>query len=104
MIEGRRGGVANSVEGRDDRGLKPVRRSGSVLRYVPALTVGLFLGPVIAGLLGTLLPAFGWLPVLGSDWFSLEPWRWLLAAPGLTAALRATLIICFLSTALALAH
>ncbi|HLT01921.1 MAG TPA: hypothetical protein VK001_07070, partial [Geminicoccaceae bacterium] len=74
-----------------------------MLRYFPALTVGLFLGPVIAGLLGTLLPAFGWLPVLGGDRFSLEPWRGLLAAPGLAAALRASLISGFLSTTLALA-
>jgi putative thiamine transport system permease protein len=74
-----------------------------VLRYLPALTVGLFLGPVIAGLLGTLLPAFGYLPALGGEQLSLEPWRRLLAAPGLCSALRVTLTTGFASTAVALA-
>ena len=74
-----------------------------LLRYLPALTVGLFLGPVAAGLLGTVLPAFGYLPVLGGEELSLEPWRRLLAAPGLWAALRASLISGFGSTAGALA-
>jgi putative thiamine transport system permease protein len=74
-----------------------------VLRYLPALTVALFLGPVVAGLLGTLLPAFGYLPVLGGDEFSLEPWRSLLAAPGLWPAVQVTLTSGFASTAIALA-
>jgi putative thiamine transport system permease protein len=74
-----------------------------LLRYLPALTVGLFLGPVIAGLLGTLLPAFGYLPVLGGERFSLEPWRALLAAPGLASAVQVTLTTGFASTAVALA-
>ena len=68
-----------------------------------ALTVGLFLGPVVAGLIGTLLPAFGYLPVLGGEQFSLEPWRRLLAAPGLAAAVQVTLTTGFASTAIALA-
>jgi putative thiamine transport system permease protein len=74
-----------------------------VLRYLPALTVTLFLGPVLAGLLGTLLPAFGYLPVLGGEQFSLEPWRRLLAAPGLSSALQITLTSGFVSTGSALA-
>ncbi|HEX6111287.1 MAG TPA: hypothetical protein VFZ10_03205 [Geminicoccaceae bacterium] len=74
-----------------------------MLRCLPALTVGLFLGPVVVGLLGTLLPAFGYLPVLGGEQFSLEPWRRLLAAPGLSGAVQATLISGFGSTAIALA-
>jgi putative thiamine transport system permease protein len=73
-----------------------------LLRYLPVLTVALFLGPVVAGLLGTLLPAFGYLPALGGEELSLEPWRRLLGAPGLSSALRATLISGLLSTALAL--
>jgi putative thiamine transport system permease protein len=73
-----------------------------VLRFVPALTLALFLGPVIAGLLGTLLPAFGYLPVLGGHGLSLDPWRDLLAAPGLGAAVRVSVTAGLLSTALAL--
>jgi putative thiamine transport system permease protein len=74
-------------------------RAASSLRYLPALTVGLFLGPVLAGLLGTLLPAFGYLPVLGGEQLSLEPWRRLLAAPGLAPALQVTLTSGVASTA-----
>ena len=74
-----------------------------MLRYLPALTVGLFVGPVVFGLLGTLLPAFGYLPALGSEEFSLEPWRRLVAAPGLATAVRVTLSTGFASTVIALA-
>ena len=45
-----------------------------------------------AGLLGTLLPAFGYLPVLGGERLSLEPWRQLASAPGLATALRLSLV------------
>lgn len=73
-----------------------------MLRYVPALTLALFLGPVAAGLVGTLLPAFGWLPALGGHDFSLEPWRRLFETPGLATALRLTLTSGLLATLLAL--
>ena len=62
------------------------------LRAAPWLTVGLFLGPLIAGTLGTLLPAFGWLPVLGGARLTFEPWQALFEQPGLQRALRATLV------------
>jgi putative thiamine transport system permease protein len=79
------------------------RRGGLAwLGYLPALTLLVFLAPVLAGLLGTLLPAFGYLPVLGGERLSLEPWRQLAAAPGLAGALRATLVSGVLSTVLAL--
>jgi len=73
-----------------------------LLRLLPGLTLALFLGPVIAGLVGTLLPAFGYLPALGGERLSLEPWRELLETPGLASALRLTLVSGFGSTALAL--
>jgi putative thiamine transport system permease protein len=66
------------------------RRGPDLIVAVPALTLALFLAPVLAGLLGTWLPAFGWLPTLGGRSFGLEPWRMLLAAPELPAALRLT--------------
>ncbi|MGI9502854.1 MAG: hypothetical protein ACR2RE_07350, partial [Geminicoccaceae bacterium] len=56
------------------------------LRFFPAITLLLFLGPIAAGLIGTLLPAFGYLPSLGGQGFSLDPWRDLFAAPGLAKA------------------
>lgn len=74
-----------------------------MLRFVPPLTLLLFLGPIAAGLAGTLLPAFGHLPVLGIELPPLDPWRMLLAAPGLGTALTLTLTSGLLSTALAYA-
>ena len=40
-------------------------RKGLSIRCAPPLTLLIFLGPVAAGLIGTLLPAFGYLPALG---------------------------------------
>ena len=58
----------------------------SRLRFAPGLTLFVFLGPVAAGLLGTLLPAFGYLPALGGTEFSMEHWGRLAAYPGVTDA------------------
>ena len=52
---------------------------GVVVRWMPALTVGAFLLPIGAGLIGTLLPAFGWLPACGGERFWLDAWRTLVA-------------------------
>ncbi|MGI9417790.1 MAG: ABC transporter permease [Geminicoccaceae bacterium] len=62
------------------------------LRFVPGLTLILFLGPIAAGLIGTLLPAFGYLPSLGGEGFSLDPWRALIASPGLAKAVGLSLL------------
>lgn len=48
------------------------------------LVTGLLLGPVLAGFAGTLLPAFGYLPVLGFSTLNLDAFRQLVAMPGLT--------------------
>jgi len=45
------------------------------LRAVPVVTVALFLVPIAAGLAGTLLPAFGYLPAIGGHTLNLDPWR-----------------------------
>lgn len=55
-----------------------------MLRLFPAAAFLLLVGPVAAGLAGILLPAFGYLPVLGRSDASLQPFRDLLAMPGLT--------------------
>lgn len=67
------------------------RHRPDLLQALPALTLAVFLAPVGAGLLGTLLPAFGFLPALGGTGFDLAPWRRLLLAPELPTALRLTL-------------
>ena len=52
------------------------------LRYGPWLILAFFLVPLAAGGIGTLLPAFGFLPPLGATELSLDPWRALTAYPG----------------------
>ena len=78
------------------------RGGPNLLQHVPALTLAVFLAPIGAGLIGTWLPAFGYFPALGHDGWSLEPWRRLLAEPGLAGALRLTLVSGVLSTLISL--
>lgn len=57
-----------------------------MLRLAPALAIALLIGPVVAGLAGVALPAFGYFPALGGTGLSLGPWRQLLAEPGLATS------------------
>ncbi|WP_417836778.1 ABC transporter permease [Thalassospira tepidiphila] len=63
-----------------------------MLRFIPILTIVLMIGPVSAGLIGTILPAFGILPALGGTTPSLEPWQAMVAQPGLGASIRLSLV------------
>ena len=72
------------------------------LAFFPLATLAVFLLPIAAGLAGTLLPAFGYLPALGSRSFGLAPFRDLLAAPGLGEALGLTAASGLAATLLAL--
>jgi putative thiamine transport system permease protein len=78
------------------------RRAG-VLRFAPALTVAAFLLPIAAGLIGTLLPAFGYLPAIGGHALGLDPWRELLAYPGFATSVATTLRTGIASTLLSVA-
>lgn len=71
-------------------------------RSAVVLTLGLLLLPVAFGMLGTLLPAFGYLPALGGEELSLEPFRALLAAPGLGSAALLSLATGLVATGLSL--
>lgn len=62
---------------------QPVSRRADTATLAVA---GLLTVPVAAGLAGTALPAFGYLPVLGYHGLSLEPLRQLLAMPGLATS------------------
>lgn len=73
------------------------------LRAAPALTIALLVLPIGAGLLGTLLPAFGWLPAIGGQALSLDPWRSLFEAPGLGTAIRLSVSTGLAATLLSLA-
>lgn len=57
-----------------------------LLPWAPLLTLGIMVGPVIAGLLGTLGPAFGYLPALGGDRFGPAAFAMLMDWPGLPRA------------------
>ncbi|NNE85151.1 MAG: ABC transporter permease subunit [Alphaproteobacteria bacterium] len=78
------------------------RRRNSALRVFPLITLALFLGPVAAGLIGTMLPAFGYLPALGGETLSWAPWRSLLAAPGLGESVRLSFVSGLATTVVAL--
>ncbi|MFB9866640.1 ABC transporter permease [Vreelandella sulfidaeris] len=73
-----------------------------MLRLAPALIIALLVLPVGAGLAMVVLPAFGYLPALGGDRFSLAPWHTLFAQPGLWRSVAVSATSGLVSTALAL--
>lgn len=73
-----------------------------LLPAAPLFTLALLVAPVVAGLLGAVLPAFGWFPPLGGTEPTLAPWFELLAAPGLWPALRLTVTVALASTVVSL--
>lgn len=73
-----------------------------MLRHVPLLTLLVMLGPVAAGLWGTLLPAFGHLPGAGLTGPSLNAMQDLLNWPGLVQAMRLSIVPGLLATLLSL--
>ncbi|WP_245884142.1 ABC transporter permease [Hartmannibacter diazotrophicus] len=77
------------------------RRRAGWLAVFPVAIVVLLVGPVIAGLLGSGLPAFGILPALGHAQLSLDPWRELLATPGIGTSVLLSLGTGLASTAIA---
>lgn len=83
--------------------LNPSGRPRSALLLAPWLTVWLLLLPIAAGLAGTVLPAFGLLPAIGGHALGLEPWRTLLAQPGIGQAIGTTLAIGWSASLISLA-
>lgn len=75
---------------------------GGLLKFAPVLTVALFLVPVLAGLAGTILPAFGYLPALGGKDISLAPFAAFWRYPGIGDAIARTVFTGLISTALSL--
>lgn len=55
-------------------------------RLGPPAAILLLSVPVLAGLAGTALPAFGYLPALGGETLSLDPWHQLAAVPGIAGS------------------
>ena len=76
---------------------------GRFLPALPALTLLAMLGPVAAGLWGTVMPAFGHLPAAGLTGPSLDPFRDLFDWQGLPRAVWLSATTGLLATALSLA-
>lgn len=66
------------------------------------VTLAMITGPVVVGLAGTLLPAFGYLPALGGTALSLAPFRAALSEPGIFTSLALSLGTGLSATALSL--
>ncbi|MBL8341135.1 MAG: ABC transporter permease subunit [Rubrivivax sp.] len=77
------------------------RRPPALLRWAPALTLAAFALPIAAGLAGTALPAFGWLPSIGGHDLGLDAWRRLVTQPGFGTSLATTLFTGWAATLLA---
>lgn len=67
-------------------------RKGAWLNLFPGSIIILFVSSIVTGLFGTWMPAFGYLPVIGFDSLSLQPWVDFFAHPASAGAIRATLI------------
>src|SRR5271168_3612280 len=57
-----------------------------MIGWFPRITAFLVVTPILMGFLGTLLPAFGYLPSIGGTTLTLAPWRALFATPGVDTA------------------
>jgi putative thiamine transport system permease protein len=69
---------------------------------VGAALLALLGAPIAAGLVFTFLPSFGYLPSIGGNTFSLQPWRDLFGTPGFAASLGLTVSTGLTATVLAL--
>ncbi|MBL8580467.1 MAG: ABC transporter permease subunit [Mesorhizobium sp.] len=84
------------------RGLAPRLPRLRLLHVVGAVALGVLGAPIAAGLVFTVLPSFGYLPSIGGDTLSLQPWRELFGTPGLATSLWLTLSTGLAATVLAL--
>ena len=57
-----------------------------LLPWAPFLTLAIMVGPVVAGVLGTIGPAFGYMPALGGDAITFTGFARLFDWPGITRA------------------
>lgn len=71
-------------------------------RLGPVLAIGLLTAPVAFGLAGTILPAFGFLPALGGDGFSLAPLMALAGEPAIVSSALMSLVTGLVTTLVSL--
>ncbi len=73
-----------------------------LIRLGPPLAILLLTGPILVGLVGTLLPALGYLPALGGMAFTLEHLVDAIMRPGMAASLLMSLAAGLLTAAVSL--
>lgn len=73
-----------------------------MLRLAPAAAIVVLMGPIVFGLLATLMPALGYLPSLGGHEFSLEAFSQLAQTPGLWRSSLLSLIVSLVTTLISL--
>lgn len=69
-----------------------------MLRHAPLIAVFVLIGPIICGLLATLLPAFGYFPALGGHAFSFDHFASVLMQPGITRSIGVSLMAGLVTT------
>lgn len=74
-----------------------------IARFGPPLAIFLLTAPILFGLAGTLLPAFGYLPALGAVSPTLDHFIDLLASPGITGSIAVSFAAGLVTTAFSLA-
>lgn len=74
----------------------------SFLGFAPGLAVAILLGPVICGVLATLLPALGYLPSLGGNELTAKHFHALFAMPGMGHSILLSLVCGLVTTLIAL--
>lgn len=75
-----------------------MRRQSKILRFAPAVTLTVFLAPILAGLAATVLPALGLHPALSEHAFGIAPMRRFFSLPGVETSLLLTLRTGFAAT------
>lgn len=73
-----------------------------MLRFAPPLALVVLAVPLVCGLLGTILPAFGYLPALGGHHLTAAPFAALFAQPGIWRSAIQALAIGLVTTAISL--
>lgn len=71
-------------------------------RLAPGVTLAILVAPLVFGLAGTILPAFGYLPALGGEHLTLAYFSALFAKPAIVASALLALMVGLATTAIAL--
>jgi len=73
-----------------------------MIRFAPLVAIVVLIGPILCGLLATLLPAFGYFPALGGNDFTLSAFDALFAQPGIWQSTLVSLITGLITTLISL--